>query len=219
MWARAVRRLLGRTMTQALADQVKGMGIRDPRVLAAMARLDRRRFVPAEYREQADDDRPLPIGCGQTISQPLMVALMTEALTLGGDEKVLEVGTGCGYQAAVLAALCGQLYSVEIIPELADRARRLLLEELELDNVHLAQGDGARGWPDEAPFDRIVITAATPTVPPALLEQLAPGGRLLLPLGEPGDVQQLHAVDLDWEGRRRDRDLGGCRFVPLTTSG
>ncbi len=203
-------------MSQALADQVRAMGIRDERVLHAMARIDRSLFVPADERELADADRPLPIGCGQTISQPFVVAWMSELLSLGGDEKVLEVGTGSGYQAAVLAALCGDVYSVEIIPALAARARHLLEEELKLDNVHLALGDGSLGWPAEAPFDRIVITAAAPEVPPALVEQLAPGGRLLLPLGEPGGVQELHAVDLDWEGRRSDRDLGGVRFVPLT---
>ncbi len=206
-------------MGQALARALRELGIRDDRVLEAVARLDRRRFVPEAWRDEADADHPLPIGCGQTISQPWLTAWMTELLRLGGDEKVLEVGTGSGFQAALLAHLAGEVWSVEVIPALAAAARHLLLDELRLSNVHLAVGDGAAGWPDEAPFDRIVVTAAAPAVPPALVAQLAPGGRMILPLGPPEGPQVLHLVDLDWEARRRDRDLVPVRFVPLVEGG
>jgi protein-L-isoaspartate(D-aspartate) O-methyltransferase len=203
-------------VSEALARRLREEGIRDERVLAAVARLDRRRFVPPDQRERADADHPLPIGLGQTISQPSLVAWMTEALRLTGDEKVLEVGTGSGYQTALLAALAGEVFSVEVLPELAAAARHTLVDELGLDDVRLAVGDGSLGWPEEAPFDRIVVTAAAPEIPPALVDQLAPGGRLLIPVGPPGGAQWLHAVDLDWEGRRQDRDLLMVRFVPLT---
>jgi protein-L-isoaspartate(D-aspartate) O-methyltransferase len=203
-------------VSEVLARRLREEGIRDERVLAAVARLDRRRFVPPDQREQADADHPLPIGLGQTISQPSLVAWMTEALRLTGDEKVLEVGTGSGYQTALLAALAGEVFSVEVLPGLAAAARHLLVDELGLDDVRLAVGDGSLGWPEEAPFDRIVVTAAAPEIPPALVDQLAPGGRLLIPVGPPGGAQWLHAVDLDWEGRRRDADLLMVRFVPLT---
>jgi protein-L-isoaspartate(D-aspartate) O-methyltransferase len=143
------------------------------------------------------------------------VAWELEALHLTGVEKVLEVGTGTGYQTALLAALAGEVYSIELLPELAAAARRRLVEELGLADLHLEVGDGRLGWPEEAPFDRILVSAAALELPPALLDQLAPGGRLLIPLGPPGGVQVLHAVDLDWEGHRRDRDLLEVRFVPL----
>jgi protein-L-isoaspartate(D-aspartate) O-methyltransferase len=202
-------------MSRALAAQLRTAGIRDGRVLDAVARLDRGRFVPERWRFEADADHPLPIGFGQTISQPWLVAWMTELLRLTGEEKVLEVGTGSGYQAALLALLAQDVYSIEVVPELAASARRLLVDELGLTNLHLAVGDGSRGWPEEAPFDRIVVTAAAPEVPPALVEQLAPGGRMILPIGQPGEPQWLHLVDLDWEARRHDRDLVQVRFVPL----
>jgi len=206
-------------MGRTLAAQLRDAGIRDERVLDAVARLDRARFVPERWQAEADADHPLPIGFGQTISQPWLVAWMTELLRLTGQEKVLEVGTGSGFQAALLAMLADEVYSVEVIPELAASARHLLIEGLGLTNLHLAVGDGARGWPEEAPFDRIVVTAAAPEVPPALVEQLAPGGRMILPLGPPGEPQWLHLVDLDWEARRHDRDLVQVRFVPLTHGG
>jgi protein-L-isoaspartate(D-aspartate) O-methyltransferase len=206
-------------MGEALAAQLRAAGIRDERVLGAVARLDRGRFVPERWRVEADADHPLPIGFGQTISQPWLVAWMTELLRLTGEEKVLEVGTGSGYQAALLALLAEEVYSIEVIPALAAPARRLLVDELGLTNLHLAVGDGARGWPEEAPFDRIVVTAAAPEVPPALVEQLAPGGRMILPIGPPDGPQWLHLVDLDWEARRHDRDLAQVRFVPLVKGG
>jgi protein-L-isoaspartate(D-aspartate) O-methyltransferase len=202
-------------MSVALASRIRSRGLRDERVLSAVAALDRRRFLPPELRDQADADLPLPIGLGQTISQPSLVAWELEALHLTGVEKVLEVGTGTGYQTALLAALAGEVYSIELLPELAAAARRRLVEELGLADLHLEVGDGRLGWPEEAPFDRILVSAAALELPPALLDQLAPGGRLLIPLGPPGGVQVLHAVDLDWEGHRRDRDLLEVRFVPL----
>lgn len=202
-------------MDEALASRLRAEGVRDERVIAAMARLDRGRFIPERWRGEADADRPVPIGEGQTTSQPTLVGLMTELLRLAGQERVLEVGTGSGYQAAILAALCGELWSVERLPALAARARAILLGELGLRNVHLRCGDGSRGWPEEAPFDRVVVTAAAPAVPPALLDQLAPGGRLLVPIGPPGETQALRLVTFGWDGQLREEDLLLVRFVPL----
>ncbi len=202
-------------MSEALARQLAAMGISDPRVLDAFARVERARFVPEHLRPGADADRPLPIGFGQTISQPFVVAFMTEQLRLRGGERVLEVGTGSGYQAALLARLAAEVYSVEIVPELAEGARRVLLDELGLSNVQLRIGDGALGWPEAAPFDRIVATAATPEIPPAWLAQLAPGGRLILPLGEAEGDQVLRVVDRGDDGRSLETDLLPVRFVPL----
>jgi len=192
------------------------MGIRDPRVLGAVAELPRALFVPAPLRDEADADRPLPIGCGQTISQPFVVAYMTERLALRGFERVLEVGTGSGYQTAVLAHLAAEVYSIEIVPELAARARAILEDELGLTNVHLSTGDGAEGWPEAAPFDRIVVTAAAPEVPPALVAQLAPGGRMILPVGASLEDQMLRAVERGDDGVNVSADLIPVRFVPLT---
>lgn len=191
------------------------MGIRDARVLAALAELPRESFVPDPLRFQADADRPLPIGFGQTISQPLVVAFMTERLGLDGTERVLEVGTGSGYQTAVLAKLAREVYSIEIIPELSRRAEAALAEQ-GIRNVHLRVGDGAAGWPEAAPFDRILVTAATPEVPPVLLSQLRAGGRLILPVGGENDLQQLRLVEKDLDGRTLATDLLPVRFVPLT---
>jgi protein-L-isoaspartate(D-aspartate) O-methyltransferase len=158
------------------------MGIRDPAVLRAIAEVPRALFVPERMRSDADADHPLPIGFGQTISQPFVVAYMTECLRLSGRERVLEVGTGSGYQTAILARLAAEVFSIEIIAPLAERARDVLLGALGLRNVHLLDGDGAAGWEEAAPFDRIVVTAAAPEVPPALVAQLAPGGRMVLPV-------------------------------------
>lgn len=203
-------------MSAALARSLGAMGIRAERVLAAVSRLDRSLFVPPERRAEADGDYPLPIGFGQTISQPFIVAFMTEALRLGGDERVLEVGTGSGYQTALLAMLARSVHSVEIIPELAARARDLLLGELRLENVSLRVGDGALGWPEEAPFDRIMVTAAGPDVPAPLLQQLAPGGRMVLPVGSAGWDQVLRLVDRRRDGSVVEDDAMPVRFVPLT---
>jgi protein-L-isoaspartate(D-aspartate) O-methyltransferase len=202
-------------MDQSLARQLRAEGVRDERVLLAMARLDRSRFIPERWRLDAAGDHPVPIGHGQTISQPTLVGLMTELLDLRGTERVLEIGTGSGYQAAILAALCGEVFSIERIPELAAAARALLLDELGLQNVRLRVGDGHLGWAEEAPFDRIMVTAAATEVPEPLLEQLAPGGRMVIPVGPPGGMQWLRAIDLDATGSRRVRDVAAVRFVPL----
>jgi protein-L-isoaspartate(D-aspartate) O-methyltransferase len=199
-----------------LAVFLRRQGIRDERVLAAVAELPRRLFVPERLGDSADADRPLPIGFGQTISQPFVVAYMTEQLRLRGDERVLEVGTGSGYQTALLARLAREVFSIEVVPELAERARALLIGVLGLDNVALRVGDGARGWPDAAPFDRVVVTAAAPDVPPALVAQLAPGGRMILPVGPELDVQMLRIVERGNDGQTIEVDLLPVRFVPLT---
>lgn len=203
-------------MSASLAVFLRHAGIRDERVLAAIAQLPRTRFVPEALRPEADADRPLPIGHGQTISQPFVVAYMTEQLRLGGAERVLEVGTGSGYQTALLALLAGEVLSIEIVPELADRARAVLVGELGLMNVRLRIGDGARGWPEGAPFDRIIVTAAAPEVPRALVEQLGPGGRMVIPVGEELDVQWLRVIDRGNDGVNIEADLLPVRFVPLT---
>jgi len=203
-------------MSAQLARSLEAMGIRSPRVLEAAARLDRARFVPEPLRRDADADFPLPIGFGQTISQPFVVAYMTERLNLAGEERVLEVGTGSGYQTALLALLARSVYSVEIIPELWQRAQAVLVGELGLKNVSLRVGDGALGWPEEAPFDRILVTAAGPDVPAPLLEELAPGGRMILPVGVDWGGQVLRVVDRRVDGSIAELDSLPVRFVPLT---
>jgi protein-L-isoaspartate(D-aspartate) O-methyltransferase len=203
-------------VSEALSTFLRRAGIRDERVLGAFAQVRRELFVPERYREDADADHPLPIGWGQTISQPFVVAYMTERLRLSGPERVLEVGTGSGYQTAILALLAEQVFSIEIVAELAERARALLVGTLGLLNVRLRTGDGAQGWPEEAPFDRIIVTAAAPEVPPALVAQLAPGGRMILPIGEELDVQTLRVVDKGNDGASVETDLLPVRFVPLT---
>lgn len=190
------------------------MGIRDGLVLRAMAEIPRRLFVPEGLQARADGDHPLPIGFGQTISQPFMVAWMTQALELAGPERVLEIGTGSGYQAAVLSRLCSRVFTVELLPELADRARATLAR-LGIDNVEVRLGDGQAGWPEEAPFDGILVTAAALRIPPALVAQLAPGGRMVIPIGAPADVQFIHVVRRGEGGELEDRQLFAVRFVPL----
>jgi protein-L-isoaspartate(D-aspartate) O-methyltransferase len=192
------------------------MGIRDPRVLAAIAAVPRALFVPEELRSHAEEDRPLPIGWGQTISQPYIVAFMTEGLRLAGGERVLEVGTGSGYQTAVLAHLAREVFSIEIVPALAERARATLIDALGFDNVFLRVGDGALGWPEAAPFDRILVTAAAPDVPPELVAQLAPGGRMIVPVGGQEEVQMLRVFEKGDDGVSFERDVLSVRFVPLT---
>jgi protein-L-isoaspartate(D-aspartate) O-methyltransferase len=207
-------------VSRALARQVQALGIRDPRVLEAMAAVPRERFVPADAAEAAEADRPLPIGFGQTISQPFIVAFMTEWLRLSGDERVLEVGTGSGYQTAVLARLAREVWSVEIVPELAARAAATL-RDLGVPNVHLRTGDGRNGWPEEAPFDRVLVTAAAERIPEALVAQLAPGGRLIVPVGRraPFDEQELMLVTRDPAGALEASAILPVRFVPLTGGG
>ena len=165
-----------------IARQIRARDVRDPRVLAALAQVPRDVFVPEAQRHEAYEDHPVPIGFGQTISQPYIVAFMTEALRVEPSHRVLEVGTGCGYQTAVLAELAREVYSMEIIEALADRARRTL-DALGYTNVHIRAGDGHDGWPEHAPYDRMRAAAAAESVPPALIEQLADGGVLVLPVG------------------------------------
>jgi protein-L-isoaspartate(D-aspartate) O-methyltransferase len=193
-------------------EQIEARGVRDPRVLDALRAVPRHEFVPAEERGHAYRDRPLPIGHGQTISQPYIVAVMTELLELAGDEKVLEIGTGSGYQAAVLSLLAREVYTIEIVPELARRAGADLAR-LGYSNVQVRQGDGYRGWPEHAPFDAILVTAAPEHVPQPLVDQLAVGGRLVLPVGDV--FQDLVLVTRDESGVHQERLLG-VRFVPMT---
>jgi protein-L-isoaspartate(D-aspartate) O-methyltransferase len=202
-------------VSATLAAFLRASGIRSERVLAAFAEVPRQLFVPERYVPHAEDDRPLPIGCGQTISQPFVVAYMTERLRLAGNERVLEVGTGSGYQTAILARLVQEVFSIEIVPELAARAREVLTGTLGLLNVRLRTGDGSLGWPEEAPFDRVIVTAAAPEVPPALVAQLAAGGRMILPVGFELDVQMLRVVDKGNDGASVETDLLPVRFVPL----
>jgi protein-L-isoaspartate(D-aspartate) O-methyltransferase len=194
-----------------VVEQIEMRGVRDPRVLAAMRSVPRHELVPKSQRGHAYEDRPLPIGRGQTISQPYVVAAMTEALALKGGERVLEVGTGSGYQAAVLSGLCKEVYSIELEPELAARAARDLAR-LGYTNVHVKQGDGWLGWPEHAPFDAIVVTAAPDVVPPVLVDQLAVGGRLVIPVGT--WEQSLLLLRKTEKGVERE-ELFGVRFVPM----
>ena len=195
------------------------MGIRDARVLDAFARVPRHLFVPESLWAEADDDRPLPIGYGQTISQPFVVAYMTERLELEGRERVLEVGTGSGYQTAILATLAREVFTIEIVPELSERAHRVVVDALGLTNVRFRVGDGALGWPEAAPFDATLVAAATPEVPDALVEQLAPGGRMILPVGEQDFAGQvLRLVRRGNDGAVEREDLLGVRFVPLVSA-
>jgi protein-L-isoaspartate(D-aspartate) O-methyltransferase len=197
-----------------VADQIAARGVRDPRVLAAMAEIPRHLFVPPDVAGQAYQDHPLPIGEGQTISQPYIVALMTECLALEGEDKVLEVGTGSGYQAAVLARIVARVFTVEIDGTLAARAAGTL-ERLGIGNVRVRTGDGFFGWPEEAPFDAIIVTAAAPEMPPALFAQLAEGGRLVLPLGDPRTFQRLTVI-MKRAGEPRVTRILDVRFVPMT---
>ncbi len=193
-------------------EQIVSGGVRDPRVLAAMERVPRHLFVGPGMESQAYEDRPLPIGEGQTISQPLIVAMMTEALQLAGDERVLEIGTGSGYQAAILAELAREVYTIERYAGLSHRARRALYRA-RYENVRLRVGDGTLGWPEEAPFDGIIVTAGGPRVPLSLTEQLADGGCLVIPVG---DTELQHLEIIRREGDRlTKRSLTACRFVKL----
>jgi len=192
-------------------SQIRARGVRDPLVLSAMAKVPRHLFVPENLRVHAHADEPLPIGDGQTISQPYIVAYMTEALGLRGGEKVLEIGTGSGYQTAVLAEIAGEVWTVEIVEALAARARGIL-DGLGYENVHYRVGDGSEGWPAAAPFEAIIVTAAAPQMPSALEDQLAVGGRMIVPVGT--DLQELVLVRRGKKGIERERRLG-VRFVPL----
>ena len=188
-------------------------GIDDQRVLEVMGRIHRQEFVPAEFRDLAYADRPLPIGHGQTISQPYIVALMTQLVKLKPNGRVLDIGTGSGYQAAVLAELSKEVYSIEIIESLAEEARGRL-DRLGYKNVTVRQGDGYRGWPEAAPFDAIIVAAAPDHVPQPLIDQLAPGGRLVIPVGR--FFQELLLVEKQPNGSVERRVVAGVAFVPMT---
>jgi protein-L-isoaspartate(D-aspartate) O-methyltransferase len=199
---------------EMVREQIEARGIRDPRVLAALRAVPRHELVPESQRASAYADRPLPIGSGQTISQPYIVAYMSEALALAAGARVLEIGTGSGYQAAVLAELGAEVYSIEIVPELAQRAQRDLAR-LGYSRVQVREGDGYAGWPEAAPFDAILLTAAPERVPQPLLDQLAKGGRLIAPVGEL--VQELVRFTRGASEIREER-LIPVRFVPMTGS-
>jgi protein-L-isoaspartate(D-aspartate) O-methyltransferase len=184
-------------------------------VLAVLGRVPRHEFVPEDMRGDAYADRPLPIGFGQTISQPYIVALMTELLAVQPDDVVLEIGTGSGYQAAVLAELARQVYSVEIVPQLATTAAERL-SRLGYDNAVVRTGDGYAGWPEAAPFDGIIVTAAASHVPPPLIAQLRPGAKMVIPVGGPFFVQHLMLIEKQADGTVRSRQVLPVRFVPLT---
>jgi protein-L-isoaspartate(D-aspartate) O-methyltransferase len=196
-------------------SQLRARGIRDERVLAAMFRIPRHEFVSEEHRDQVYEDHPIPIGEGQTISQPYIVAIMLEALALDPSDTVLEIGTGSGYQTALLAELVRQVYSVERYASLA-RAAQATLARLGFNNVEVLVGDGSRGLPDHAPFDAIVVSAAAPQIPPPLFEQLREGGRMVIPVG-PAHAQELQLVRKH-EGQPVVTSMEGCRFVPLIGS-
>ena len=193
-------------------EQIEARGVKSPEVLAAMRAVPREFFVPASVRPEAYEDHPLPIGFGQTISQPYIVGVMTELLDLKKNHRVLEIGTGSGYQAAILSRLAGEIYSIEIVPELARSAVKTL-NSLGLANVTVREGDGYRGWPEKAPFDRIILTAAPPEIPQALLDQLRPGGRLVAPVGV--SDQNLVVVQKSTDGKTSTRSVLPVRFVPM----
>ncbi|MBI3318048.1 MAG: protein-L-isoaspartate(D-aspartate) O-methyltransferase [Candidatus Omnitrophica bacterium] len=195
-----------------LRDQLVARGIQDPRVLRAMGAVPRHRFVPESHQHQSYSDHPVSIGEGQTISQPYMVALMTESAAPGPASKVLEIGTGSGYQTALLAELSSQVYSIERLPVLAERAEGLL-RALGYSNVHIRVGDGTLGWPEESPFDAILVDAGAPDLPQALVDQLVEGGRLVIPVGLSGS-QTLTVVERS-KGQVEKRELCSCLFVPL----
>jgi protein-L-isoaspartate(D-aspartate) O-methyltransferase len=201
-----------RAREEMVDGQIAARGVRDEATLRAMKKVPRHRFVPEGLAGQAYDDHPLPIGHGQTISQPYIVGFMTEALGLQGGERVLEVGTGSGYQAAVLAEIADRVYTIEIVAPLAEEAR-VRLKELGYDNVEVRAGDGYQGWPEAAPFDAIMVTAAAPRIPEPLRQQLRDGGRLILPVGD--EWQELVVVTRTGDAFEEKRVLP-VRFVPMT---
>ncbi len=208
-------------MVQAIEADVRATSLYidrknlDPRVMSVMASVERHRFVPPSEVSLAYANRPLPIGHGQTISQPYIVALMTDLIDADPGDRVLEIGTGSGYQAAVLAEMGAEVFTVEIIEPLAEKAAKRL-KELRYDRVHTRQGDGYYGWQEEAPFDAIVVTAAADHIPPPLIRQLKPGGIMVIPMGSRFLVQQLVLVEKDSGGSIKTRQILPVRFVPLT---
>lgn len=199
---------------QMVETQLKSRDIVDQKVLDAMLKVERHKFVPKEYQHLAYIDEPLPIGAGQTISQPYIVALMTQLLELKENDKVLEIGTGSGYQAAIIAELCREVYTIEIIPELAQKAEKLL-KELGYTNISVKIGDGYYGWPEHAPFDKIIVTCAPEEIPQMLVEQLKDGGKMVLPVG---DIFQELVVVEKQKGVITKRNVIPVRFVPMIKS-
>jgi protein-L-isoaspartate(D-aspartate) O-methyltransferase len=195
-------------------QQIAARGIDNPLILKALRDTPRHRFVPPELQAEAYGDRPLPIGHGQTISQPYIVARMTELLRPEPQHKVLEIGTGSGYQAAILARLVREVYTIEVVEPLGAEARERL-KSMGYKNVYVRIGDGYKGWPEQAPFDRIILTAAPPELPPALLDQLKPNGVLVAPVGKDPEDQKLLVVTKDERGRVRKREDLPVRFVPM----
>lgn len=209
-------RLMREIAAMAALDQAEtGKLPISPRVMEALARVPRHKFVPADFEQRAYENRPLPIGYGQTISQPYVVALMTDLLQVKAGDKVLEIGTGSGYQAAMLAELTDAVFTVEIIEPLAQHAEATLKNQ-GYGKVQVKAGDGYYGWPEHAPFDAIVVTAAASHVPPPLIQQLKPGGRMVIPLGSAFMTQQLMLVEKDGQGRVLTREILPVAFVPLT---
>ncbi|WP_028314180.1 protein-L-isoaspartate(D-aspartate) O-methyltransferase [Desulfatibacillum aliphaticivorans] len=198
---------------QMVYSQIEKRGVKDAGTLAAMRKVERRLFVPESYRSQAYNDYPLPIGEGQTISQPYIVALMTQVLELDGSEKVLEIGTGSGYQAAVLGELAREVYTMEIVEPLGERAAKILAQ-LHYDNVKVKVGDGYKGWPEHAPFDAIIVTCAPTDIPAPLVEQLAEGGRMVIPVGEAGNQNLVLLTKIN--GKVKEKKIIPVRFVPMT---
>jgi len=196
-----------------VAEQIEKRGVKDKRVLQAMRTVPRHKFVPDDFKAYAYEDRPLPIGCGQTISQPYIVALMTELLKVDKEDKVLEVGTGSGYQAAILSQIVREVYTIEIFEELGISAKRKL-RELGYSNVKVRIGDGYYGWPEEAPFDAIIVTCAATHIPPPLIAQLREEGRMCIPVGGVFQVQNLMLVEKR-DGKITSRNILPVRFVPM----
>ncbi len=220
-WGRqnGVRRMLTTIEAEAAYTRLEtGRKAFSDRVMRAMQEVPRDRFVPDHMKAAAFDNGPLPIGHGQTISQPYIVALMSDLLDSAPDHTVLEIGTGSGYQTAILSLLCREVYSVEVIPELSQLAARQL-HSLGYQNVHLRSGDGYQGWPEHAPYDGIIVTAAAPFIPEALFEQLRPGGRLVIPVGQPFMHQELMVVAKDEQAQRHTSSVLGVAFVPMVDPG
>ena len=204
---------VARCRENMVASQIIDRGITDPAVIRAMQKVPRHLFVPERYRASAYADHPLPIGEGQTISQPYIVAFMTEALRLKRGDRVLEIGTGSGYQAAVLAEIVTEVYSIEVVEVLGKRAERTL-KELGYANVHVKIGDGYKGWPEKAPFDAVMVTCAPEQIPEPLIDQLREGGRMVIPVGREGAVQSL-VLGVKTGGRLKTEDAMLVRFVPM----
>jgi len=205
-----------RDRDRMVLEQLVDRGIKDRRVIKAMQKVERLRFVPEEYRSVAYGDHPLPIGYEQTISQPYVVAFMTEVLQLKPTDRVLEIGTGSGYQAAILAEICDSVFTIEIVPELAHRAKNLL-EQLGYKNIQVKHGDGYQGWPEKAPFDAIIVTCSPTKIPQPLKSQLKEGGRMIIPVGYPETGQELYLIRKENE-RLIEKAVLPVRFVPMVNS-